>query len=223
MSAILSLLPILAVLLLGLSATPQIAPAVPASPPSSEGAKTDLFAIDLKTLEGEGTSLAPHRGKVLLLVNVASKCGYTPQYAELERLHQRFKDQGLVIIGFPSNDFGGQEPGSSQEIRDFCTRQYAVTFPLMEKVQTKAGAGQSLIYDILESRTGKVPSWNFCKYLVGRDGTTTTFFESKVRPTSDEMVKAIEAALAQGAAVPPAAPPAAPAAPAPKAPRSSNG
>lgn len=186
--------------------------AAPPDPPKP-GAE-DLFAVPVKTLEGAPADLAQYRGKVVLIVNVASKCGYTPQYAELERIHKKFRDRGLVILGFPSNDFGGQEPGTSSEIRDFCTRQYAVTFPLMEKVQTKPGNGQSPVYRILEARTGKAPSWNFCKYLVERDGTTTTFFASDVKPEGDAMAKALEAALAKSAPSAPAAPKS-PSAPAP--------
>lgn len=214
--------------LIVLSLLPMLVAAFWSPPHSGSGtaapdaaAGDDLFAIKLKSLEGEPMTLAPHRGKVLLIVNVASKCGYTPQYAELERLHQRFKDQGLVIIGFPSNDFGGQEPGTSAEIRDFCTRQYGVTFPMTDKVRTKAGEGRSEVYRILEARTGKAPTWNFCKYLVGRDGVTTTFYASSVKPESEELLKAIEALLAD------AAPPAAGAVPqtpdAPRAPGAPHG
>lgn len=174
--------------------------------PSTPATSADLFAIPVKTLEGDPAKLDQYRGKVVLIVNVASKCGYTPQYTELEEIFMRFKDRGLVILGFPSNDFGGQEPGSSKEIRDFCTRQYAVTFPLMEKIQTKAGSGQSPVYALLSERTGKLPTWNFGKYLVERDGRSTAYFDSKVKPTSDELVKAIEAALAKAVPTAPGAP-----------------
>jgi len=163
---------------------------------STAGADTDLYSVKINTLEGKPANLGDYRGKVLLIVNVASKCGYTPQYAKLERVHQKFKDKGLVIIGVPSNDFGGQEPGTSQEIRDFCTRNYAVTFPLMEKSQTKTGDGQSPIYRVLSARTQKLPSWNFCKYLVTRDGKEITFHESAADPESTEFMARIEAALA---------------------------
>ncbi|MBX3354280.1 MAG: glutathione peroxidase [Phycisphaeraceae bacterium] len=166
-----------------------------ASPPKAE--KEDLLTVKINSLEGEAVDLEQYRGKVLLIVNVASKCGYTPQYAKLERLHQRFKDKGLVVIGVPSNDFGGQEPGSSTEIRDFCTRSYSITFPLMEKSQTKKGDGQSELYRVLESKTGKLPTWNFGKYLVSRSGEAVSFHGSSVDPESDEMVKAVESLLAE--------------------------
>ncbi|MBM4114224.1 MAG: glutathione peroxidase [Phycisphaerae bacterium] len=193
-------------------------------PPSSKSeGDRDLLAIPVMTLEGEPARLEQFRGKVLLVVNVASKCGYTPQYSQLEELHRKHRDRGLVILGFPSNDFGSQEPGSSKEIRDFCTRQYAVTFPLMEKVVTKAGPDQSPVYSILGARTGKLPQWNFCKYLVERDGKATTFFESAVAPGSDELVKAIEQALAKsapGEAPPPRADPEKPTSPPSSSPKS---
>jgi glutathione peroxidase len=154
-----------------------------------------LFAFKTTALDGSSVDLQTYKGKVVLVVNVASKCGYTPQYSELEKVWKEFKDRGLVVIGFPCNDFGGQEPGSSSEIRDFCTKNYGVTFPMMSKVQTKAGAGQSEIYAFLSAGTGKLPSWNFGKYLVGRDGKPVAFYGSGVNPTGDELRKAIEQAL----------------------------
>lgn len=162
-------------------------------------ATDDVLAVEINTLEGEPANLGAYRGKVVLIVNTASKCGYTPQYAKLERLHQKYKDRGLVVIGVPSNDFGGQEPGSSQEIRDFCTRNYGVTFPLMEKSQTKAGDGQSELYRVLEARTGKLPTWNFCKYVISRDGSEIAFHGQAVDPESEAFVKEIEAALEKSA------------------------
>jgi glutathione peroxidase len=146
-----------------------------------------LFAFKTTALDGSSVDLQTYKGKVVLVVNVASKCGYTPQYSELEKVWKEFKDRGLVVIGFPCNDFGGQEPGSSSEIREFCTKNYGVTFPLMTKVQTKAGAGQSEIYAFLSAATGKLPSWNFGKYLVGRDGKPVAFYGSGVNPTGDEL------------------------------------
>ena len=167
--------------------------------PKAPAANEDVLAVTTKTLDGKPFDLSAMRGKVLLIVNVASKCGYTPQYAQLEKLHQKYKDRGLVVIGVPSNDFGGQEPGSSEEIRDFCTKNYGVTFPLLEKSRTKSGDGQSDLYRVLETRTKQLPTWNFCKYLVTRDGKTITFHASKVAPDSAELTKAIEAALEQSA------------------------
>ena len=165
-------------------------------PAASDAAKDKtLFTFKTTALDGAAVDLQTYKGKVVLVVNVASKCGYTPQYSELEKVWKEFKDRGLVVIGFPCNDFNGQEPGSSSEIREFCTKNYGVTFPLMSKVQTKAGAGQSEIYAFLSAGTGKLPSWNFGKYLVGRDGKPVAFYGSGVNPTGDELRKAIEQAL----------------------------
>jgi glutathione peroxidase len=165
-------------------------------PAAADAAKDKtLFTFKTTALDGAAVDLQTYKGKVVLVVNVASKCGYTPQYSELEKVWKEFKDRGLVVIGFPCNDFGGQEPGSSSEIRDFCTKNYGVTFPMMSKVQTKAGAGQSEIYAFLSAGTGKLPSWNFGKYLVGRDGKPVAFYGSGVNPTGDELRKAIEQAL----------------------------
>jgi glutathione peroxidase len=156
----------------------------------------NLYDIEVKTITAEQRTMKDFEGKTILVVNVASKCGYTPQYEDLEKVWKEFKDRGLVVIGFPCNDFGGQEPGSSSEIREFCTKNYGVTFPMMSMVQTKAGAGQSEIYAFLSAATGKLPSWNFGKYLVGRDGKPVAFYGSGVNPTGDELRKAIEQALA---------------------------
>jgi glutathione peroxidase len=155
-----------------------------------------FFTLKTKSLAGEPVDLAKFDGKVVLVVNVASKCGFTSQYAGLEKLFKELESKGLVVIGFPSNDFGGQEPGSAEEIRAFCTKNYGVTFPMMEKVRTKAGEGQSEIYQYLGSRTGSLPSWNFGKYLVGRDGAPIAYFSSKVAPDAKELREAIEKALA---------------------------
>jgi glutathione peroxidase len=172
--------------------SPQTAP----QSSSKKDATMDLYSLSAKTLEGEAAGLDRYKGKVTLLVNVASYCGKTPQYAGLERLQEKYAGQGFSVLGFPSNDFGAQEPGTPAEIRDFCTTKYNVTFPLFEKVQTKQGAGQSPVYAALESATGKLPSWNFAKYLVGRDGKVIKFFPSNVEPESPELVGALEAALA---------------------------
>jgi glutathione peroxidase len=167
-----------------------------ASQPGAAPGKT-LFSFKVQSLTGSPVDLAEYRGKAVLVVNVASKCGYTPQYADLESVWKEFKDKGLVVIGFPCNDFGGQEPGSASEIGEFCRKNYGVTFPMMSKVQTKAGEGQSDVYAFLSAATGKLPSWNFGKYLVGRDGTPIAFFGSGVKPTGEELRAAIEKALAK--------------------------
>jgi len=156
-----------------------------------------MYTIQTRTLEGQPANLADYKGKVVLIVNVASRCGFTPQYSDLEKLNQKFKDKGLVILGFPCNDFGGQEPGSAKEIRDFCTTTYPVTFPMMEKVQVKAGPGQSELFEFLGTRTGKLPGWNFSKYLVGKDGQPIAFYASSVKPGDAALQQAIEQALAK--------------------------
>jgi glutathione peroxidase len=156
-----------------------------------------MYTIQTRTLEGQPANLADYKGKVVLIVNVASKCGFTPQYSDLEKLNQKFKDKGLVILGFPCNDFGGQEPGSAKEIRDFCTTTYPVTFPMMEKVQVKAGPSQSELFEFLGTRTGKLPGWNFSKYLVGKDGQPIAFYASSVKPGDAALQQAIEQALAK--------------------------
>jgi glutathione peroxidase len=154
-----------------------------------------LYALQVRSLEGEPVDLGAYQGKVSLVVNVASECGYTPQYAGLQELYAQMKDRGLVVLGFPCNDFGGQEPGSPAQIRSFCTERYEVTFPMLEKVRTKAGEGQSEVYAMLGEAAGELPRWNFGKYLVGKDGQVIAYFESGVAPDSGELRKAIAAAL----------------------------
>ncbi len=162
-------------------------------------ANVDLYAGEARTLEGQPAPLAQYRGRVTLVVNVASACGNTPQYAGLQELHERYEAQGLTVLGFPSNDFGRQEPGSAEQIREFCSSKYRVTFPMFEKVQTKAGAGQSPVYGLLEQGAGALPKWNFGKYLVARSGRVLKFFAPDTKPESAELVAAIEAALAESA------------------------
>jgi glutathione peroxidase len=152
-----------------------------------------LYDITLNTLEGKPQSLTAYKGKVVLAVNVASECGYTPQYAGLQKLYSEQKGRGLVILGFPCNQFGGQEPGSAPDIETFCQKNYGVTFPLFEKLEVK-GAGQAPVYRFLTAGHGE-PAWNFHKYLVGKDGQVIQAFGSKVAPDSPELKAAIEAAL----------------------------
>jgi len=159
----------------------------------------DIYELSAKTLEGKPAPLAPYRGQVTLLVNVASACGYTPQYAGLERLYTKYKAQRFAVLGFPSNDFGRQEPGSAEEIREFCVSKYRVDFPMFEKVQTKAGPGQSEIYAALERSAGTLPSWNFGKYLISRSGKVLKFYPSKVDPEDAGLIQDLEAAIAAGA------------------------
>lgn len=152
-----------------------------------------LHDLTLNRLNGKSESLADYKGKVVLVVNVATNCGFTKQYAGLQKLYTDLKDRGFVILGFPSNDFGGQEPGSEAEIATFCSTTYGVTFPMFEKVVTKP-EGQSPVYAFL-TRKEAPPKWNFHKYLVGKDGQVIASFPSKVTPESKELLEAIEAAL----------------------------
>ena len=165
---------------------------------------TSLFAIErtlpmslhdlsLRTLDGQEQALSVYKGKVVLAVNVASECGYTPQYAGLQKLYTEYKDRGLVILGFPCNQFGAQEPGEAAQIQTFCQKNYGVTFPLFQKLDVK-GAEKAPIYQFLTAKFGE-PAWNFHKYLVGKDGQVLQAFPSKVAPESPELRSAIEAAL----------------------------
>ena len=152
---------------------------------------------DLKTtyLDGKPADLGAFKGQVTLVVNVASKCGFTPQYEGLEKLHRDLKGRGFSVLGFPSNDFGGQEPGTAAEIGEFCRLTYDVTFPMFAKLVTKTGPDQSLIYQYL-GRSGNLPAWNFSKYVVGKDGKVVAFFPSPVTPEAAELRAAIDGALA---------------------------
>jgi len=147
--------------------------------------------------KGQAYPLAQHKGKVVLLVNVASKCGLTPQYKALQALHEKYQAQGLVVIGIPANNFGGQEPGSDAEIQTFCSTTYNVTFPVLAKVSVK-GADITPLYDWLTTKSAKPGAigWNFAKFLVGRDGALSDRFDPQVAPDAPELVKAIERALA---------------------------
>ena len=155
-----------------------------------------FYSLKTNTLAGKPADLGQFAGKVTLVVNVASECGFTPQYKGLEALHEELKAKGFSVLGFPSNDFGGQEPGSPEEIQAFCQKNYGVTFPMFGKLVTKAGPEQSPIYAYL-GKTGNLPNWNFCKYLVGKDGKVVAFFPSKVAPESKDLKDAIETALAK--------------------------
>ena len=161
-------------------------------------ADAPLYDIPLKDIDGKDTSLKAHAGKPLLIVNVASKCGYTKQYAGLEEVWKKYQAQGLMVLGFPSNDFGGQEPGTNEEIKQFCSSKFAVTFPLFDKLHTK-GPEQHPLYAALTGPASPVPGpvkWNFGKFLVGRDGKIIARYDSKVTPDAPELTQAIEAALA---------------------------
>lgn len=157
----------------------------------------DLTSIPFKTMNGKTTALKDFPGKAILIVNVASRCGNTPQYEALETLYKKYGPQGLVILGFPANDFGGQEPGTNEEIQQFCSAHYSITFPLLDKIHVK-GPEQAPLYAALTGPDAKFPGdvkWNFGKFLVGKNGEVLARFEPGVKPDSPEVVAAIEAAL----------------------------
>ena len=165
---------------------------------------TAMFAASIydfspNTIKGQPQALSAYKGKVVLLVNVASRCGYTPQYTALESVYEKYRDHGLVILGFPANNFGGQEPGTNEEIQTFCSSKYNVQFPMFSKMSV-AGDDKSPLYSYLTDK-GKNPStggeikWNFTKFLVGKDGKVLARFESNVTPDSPEVTAAIEKAL----------------------------
>lgn len=156
-----------------------------------------LHALSYEAIDGTQRPFSEDAGKVLLIVNTASECGYTGQYEGLEALHREYGPRGLVVLGFPCNDFGGQEPGSLAEIQAFCKDTYDVTFPLAAKVQVKEGPGQSPVYAFLGGATGKLPGWNFGKYVVGKDGRPRGFWNSNVKPGSEELRAALETALSE--------------------------
>ena len=155
-----------------------------------------LLDSRIETLMQGETSLCQYRGKVLLVVNTASRCGYTPQYEGLEKLYRRYQDRGLVVLGFPSNDFGAQEPGSAKDIAQFCQVNYGVSFPMFAKTRVAAGAADPF-YERLAGASGSRPKWNFHKYLVDRRGEKVLAFDTKVTPEDRKLVAEIERLLAQ--------------------------
>lgn len=155
-------------------------------------AADSIHEFTMKSIDGQQVPLSTYKGKVVLMVNVASQCGYTPQYKGLEALYQEYKSKGVVLLGFPANNFGAQEPGSDAEIKTFCSRNYNVTFPMFSKISVK-GADRAPLYSYLSS-AGE-PKWNFSKYLVGKDGKVIQLFGSGVTPESSELRGAIEKAL----------------------------
>lgn len=159
---------------------------------------SDLAKIPLKSIDGQSTSLEAYKGKVILVVNTASRCGYTPQYEGLQKLYDQRKASGLVVLGFPSNDFGRQEPGTNSEIKAFCEGKYHVTFPMFEKGPVTGSAIQPLFKALLDDSPDHVPvDWNFEKFLIGRDGKLITRFRSKVTPDSSALNKSLDLALAK--------------------------
>ena len=167
----------------------------------ASAATGSIYDFNLKTIDGQPTTLKAYQGKVVLLVNVASKCGFTPQYAGLEALYEKYKDRGLVIVGVPANNFAQQEPGTNEEIKTFCSRKYNVTFPMMSKVSV-LGDDKTPLYTFLTSKDtdpkfGGDIKWNFTKFLFDRKGNPIDRFEPNVTPDSPQVTAAIEAALAK--------------------------
>lgn len=163
-------------------------------------ADKNVFDFTLNSIDGQPTPLASYKGKIVLFVNVASRCGFTPQYAALESTYEKYKDRGLVIVGIPANNFGSQEPGTNQEIKKFCSAKYNVTFPMMSKISVK-GDDQAPLYQFLTGKSTNPQSsgeiqWNFTKFLVGPDGHILARFEPDVTPDSQQITTAIEKALA---------------------------
>lgn len=169
--------------------------------PGPGGAPVSLFTIPVRTLAGEDITLGAYQGKVLLIVNVASRCGFTPQYEELQALYERFADRGFVVLGFPADNFLNQEPGTNEAIMEFCRVNYGVTFPMFEKISV-AGKDQHPLYAYLTSKAtdtehgGRI-TWNFNKFLVGRDGRILDRFGSRTKPLDSKVVAAVERALVQ--------------------------
>lgn len=172
------------------------------APANTRAPLTEKSVLDftMKTIDGKEVPLSTYRGDVILIVNVASKCGFTPQYEGLEQLYKRFKEQGFMILGFPENDFMGQEPGTDEEIKTFCTTKYGVTFDMFSKISV-IGKNKHPLYRFLTEKStnprfaGEI-EWNFQKFLIGRDGEVIGRFSPKTKPMSDELVKAVTAALA---------------------------
>lgn len=169
---------------------------------ATEGRAADsVLDFTMKDIDGKEVDLSKYKGDVILIVNVASKCGYTPQYAGLEKVYEKYKDQGFTILAFPANEFGAQEPGTDSEIKSFCTKNYGVTFPVFSKIVVK-GDGIHPLYSFLTSKktdpnfAGGIP-WNFTKFIVGRDGKVVARFKPADKPDSELVTKAIDSALTQ--------------------------
>jgi glutathione peroxidase len=162
-------------------------------------AEKTIYDFTVNSIDGQSTALSSFKGKVVLLVNVASRCGYTPQYTALESIYEKYEDRGLVVIGFPANNFGAQEPGTNQEIKTFCSAKYHVSFPMMAKVSVK-GSDITPLYQFLTDKnlhpqSGGEIGWNFTKFLVGPDGKLIERFDSAIEPNSPQLTAAIEKEL----------------------------
>lgn len=179
---------------------PVAAEPQPEKGPEAKKESKSVLGHKLKSIDGTEIDLSSYKGKVLLIVNVASRCGFTPQYEGLEKLHKEKLGQGLVVLGIPANNFGGQEPGSEEDIKKFCQSKYNVTFPMFAKISVK-GADQHPLYKQLSAAFGE-PKWNFTKYLVNRDGEVVERFDSNVAPSSKELTEAIDRLLGPASAAP---------------------
>jgi glutathione peroxidase len=155
---------------------------------------SSVYEFTMNSIDGAPLPLSSFKGKVLLIVNVASFCGFTPQYEQLEAVYEKYKDQGFVIAGFPANNFGAQEPGTNEEIKTFCTRKYNVKFPIYSKISVK-DPDKAPLYQYLTETAGGEIKWNFTKFLIDRNGKIIARFESPVKPDSPEVIAAIEKAL----------------------------
>lgn len=196
-----TLMPTLACCLLALAATTHAAPSAPAAAPApTAAAPTACPALLNQTFprlqDEKPQNLCQYSGKVVVVVNTASYCGFTKQYQGLEDLYARYKDKGLVVLGFPSNDFGGQEPGSNKEIAAFCENTFGVKFPMVGKTAV-SGDDANPLFKQLKAKTDSRPKWNFHKYVIARDGTTVTSYNSWTSPTDRDFVKDIEQKLAK--------------------------
>ena len=163
-------------------------------------AASALYDFKISSIDNQPVSLGDYQGKVLLMVNVASQCGYTPQYAGLEALYEKYKDKGLVVMGFPANNFGAQEPGTNEEIKTFCSRKYSVKFPMFSKISVKGGDEAPLYQYLTKTASPSVAGeikWNFTKFLVDKQGNVISRFEPNVTPDSPEVTSAVEKALAK--------------------------
>lgn len=170
--------------------------------PVKEAKKESALGFKVKDIDGKDVDLGKYNGKVVMIVNVASKCGHTPQYEQLEALYEKYRDQGFVILGFPANNFKSQEPGTNEEIKAFCTTKYNVKFDMYSKISV-VGEDKAPLYQFLTSpeKNGKFGGeiqWNFTKFLLNRKGEVVARFEPKTKPDEPEVVKAIEAALGEG-------------------------
>ncbi|OON68433.1 glutathione peroxidase [Hymenobacter sp. CRA2] len=173
---------------------PNATAAMPETETAVPAARGTVYDFTVNDINGQPVKLSQYAGKKLLIVNTASECGYTPQYKELEELYRKHGDR-VTVLGFPANNFGGQEPGTNQQIATFCEKNYGVTFPLFSKVSVQ-GADTAPLYQFLGSKaqngtTDDKPTWNFCKYLINEQGQVVAFYPSKVKPMSEELVAAI--------------------------------